>query len=128
MSSTASYQPITRTEMKNFATPDDVRSMDNAHLELLNVAGNTIARFTLKPGWRWSTAVKPIAGTDLCEIPHFQYQVSGRMHVRMADGTEFDILPGQVTAIAAGHDAWVVGDENVVAVDWANASDYGTRS
>ena len=73
---------------------------------------------------RWSTDVKPIAGTDLCEAPHFQYHVSGTLRVRTAEGVEFDATPGQVTALPAGHDAWVVGDEPVVVVDWWGASNY----
>ena len=79
---------------------------------------------TLQPGWRWSDHVKPLAGTDLCEAPHFQYHVQGVLHVVMADGSEFDARPGDVTALPQGHDAWVVGDEPVVVVDWYGASNY----
>ena len=68
--------------------------------------------------------VKPLAGTDLCEAPHFQYHVAGTLHIVMADGAEFDAGPGDVTALPQGHDAWVVGDEPVVVVDWFGASNY----
>ena len=68
--------------------------------------------------------VQPLAGTDLCEAPHFQYHVQGVLHVVMADGSEFDARPGDVTALPEGHDAWVVGDEPVVVVDWYGASNY----
>ena len=50
--------------------------------------------------------MKPLAGTELCEAPHFQYHVSGTLHVVMADGAEFDARPGDVTALPQGHDAW----------------------
>ena len=79
---------------------------------------------TLEPGWRWSSHVKPLVGTDLCEAPHFQYHVQGTLHIVMADGAEFDARPGDVTALPQGHDAWVVGDEPVVVVDWYGASNY----
>jgi quercetin dioxygenase-like cupin family protein len=61
---------------------------------------------------------------ELCEAPHFQYHVSGTLRIRTGDGTEFDAVPGQVTSLPAGHDAWVVGDEPVVVVDWYGASSY----
>jgi hypothetical protein len=68
--------------------------------------------------------VKPAAGTELSEAPHFQYHVSGTLRVRTADGAECDATPGQVTALPSGHDGWVVGDDPVVGVDWWGASDY----
>ena len=77
-----------------------------------------------QPGWRWSTDVKPIAGTEWCEAPHFQYHVAGVLRVRTSGGEEFDARTGQVTTLPSGHDAWVVGDEPVVVVDWWGASHY----
>jgi ketosteroid isomerase-like protein len=108
----------------DFAAADEVREFPRGQLELLHVGGSDIGRLVLQPGWRWSDHVKPIAGTDLCEAPHFQYHVSGRVRIRLADGTEFEALPGQVTALPAGHDAWVVGDEPVIVVDWCGATTY----
>jgi quercetin dioxygenase-like cupin family protein len=77
-----------------------------------------------RPGWRWSEHVKPIAGTGLCEAPHFQYHVAGTLRIQLADGTEFEATAGQITSLPAGHDAWVVGDEDVVVVDWFGATEY----
>ena len=111
-------------EYKRFDAPDETRPFDKGRVDLLNIGGATIGRLTLEPGWRWSEHVKPIAGTDWCEAPHFQYQVSGRIHVVMQDGTEFESEPGTVQALPQGHDAWVVGDEPVVLVDWWGASNY----
>ena len=111
-------------ELKDFATPDEIREFDCGRAELVTVQGSSIGRLVLRPGWRWSEHVKPIAGTELCEAPHFQYHISGRLRIRMVDGTEFDAVPGQVTALPSGHDAWVVGDEDVVVVDWWGASNY----
>lgn len=112
------------SEQKNFATPDETRTFERGLVELVDIAGTQIGRLTLQPGWRWSEHVKPIAGTDLCEAPHFQYHVQGTLRVQMADGTEFDAHAGDVTALPHGHDAWVVGDEPVVVVDWWGASNY----
>jgi hypothetical protein len=111
-------------EHKTFARPDETRSFERGLVDLVDIAGSQIGRLTLQPGWRWSDHVKPIAGTELCEAPHFQYHVQGVLRIQMADGTEFDAYPGDVTALPQGHDAWVVGDEPVVIVDWWGASDY----
>ena len=112
------------TEIKDFRRPDEVRTFDRGKLELLNIGEGVVGKLTLQPGWRWSRDVKPIAGTQLCEVPHFQYQLSGRIHVVMEDGSEFEAGPGSVTSIPAGHDAWVVGNEPVVVIDWHGAVNY----
>ena len=113
-----------KMEHRDFGTADEVRPFDNGQAEILNMAGGVIGRLVLEPGWRWSKDVKPIAGTEWCEAPHFQYHVSGTLHVQMSDGAEFDAGPGQVTYLPSGHDAWVVGDERVVLVDWHGATEY----
>ena len=112
------------SESRDFEAPDEVRKFDNGRAEILNMGGGTIGRLILQPGWRWSKDVKPIAGTEWCEAPHFQYQVSGTLHAKMSDGTEFEAGPGAVTYLPAGHDGWVVGDEPVVLVDWNGATAY----
>ena len=111
-------------EQRDFAEADEVRQFENGRAEILRVGGTEIGRLVLQPGWRWSEHVKPIAGTELCEAPHFQYHVAGTLRIRTADGHELDATPGQVTSLPAGHDAWVVGDEDVVVVDWFGASHY----
>jgi hypothetical protein len=113
------------SEHKTFATPDEVREFPNGKLELLNIAGGAVGRLVLKPGWRWSKDVKPLAKTNSCEAPHFQYHLSGKLAIKMDDGTELIAGPGDVTALPSGHDAWVVGDEPVVVVDWCGATNYG---
>lgn len=116
-----------KAECKHFRSPDEVRTFQKGKLELLNIGGGVVGRLTLEPGWRWSQHVKPIAKTQWCEAPHFQYQVSGRLHVVMADGSEFDTGPGEVSALPSGHDAWVVGNEPVVLIDWSGASNYAKK-
>jgi hypothetical protein len=112
------------TEHKDFSHPDEVRKFEKGRLEILNTSGGVVGRLVLEPGWRWSKHVKPIAGTALCEAPHFQYHVAGTIHIVMADGTEFDAGTGAVMSLPAGHDAWVVGNEPVVAVDFFGATHY----
>jgi len=112
------------SEQKRFGAPDEAREFERGRVDLLNIGGGAVGRLTLQPGWRWSDHVKPVANTDWCEAPHFQYHLSGTLHVKMADGTEFDAVPGDVTALPSGHDAWVVGNEPVVVIDWFGASNY----
>ena len=115
-------------EVKDFKSPDEVRTFEKGKVELVNISGGTVGKLTLQPGWRWSQHVKPIAKTEWCEAPHFQYQVSGRLHIKTSDGKEFDSVPGQVTRLSAGHDAWVVGKEPVVLIDWFGAMNYAKKS
>jgi hypothetical protein len=112
------------TQHKSFGAPDEVRSFPNGEAQILNVGGVEIGRLVFQPGWRWSNDVKPIAGTESCEAPHFQYHLSGTLAIRMDDGTELVARPGDITSLPKGHDAWVVGDEPVVVVDWYGASNY----
>lgn len=111
-------------EQKSFSAPDETRTFECGQVDLLHIGRSDIGRVTLQPGWRWSEHVRPLAGTDLCEAPHFQYHVAGTLHIVMADGTAFDARPGDVTALPQGHDAWVIGDEPVTVIDWWGASNY----
>src|SRR3990170_5493362 len=115
-------------ESKNFSAPDEVRQFEKGKVELVKVGGAMVGRGVFQPGWQWSKHVKPIAKTRLCEAPHFQYQISGTMHVVMDDGTEKDLKAGDVSLIPPGHDAWVVGNEPVVAVDFQGMVDYAKES
>ena len=113
-----------QTEHKSFAQPDEVRAFPHGQAEIVSIGGGQVGRLVFEPGWRWSNDVKPLAGTPSCEAPHFQYHVSGQLAIQMDDGTELIAKPGDITSLPSGHDAWVVGDERVVVVDWYGASNY----
>jgi hypothetical protein len=114
-------QQVQQAEHKSFDAADEIREFPGGKGEILQIGGGEVGRYTVESGWRWSEHVKPIAGTDLCEAPHFQYHVSGTLRIRMADGEEFDVGPGEVSMLMPGHDAWVVGDEPVTVIDWGGA-------
>jgi uncharacterized cupin superfamily protein len=111
-------------ELKAFARPDEVREFPKGRVEIVKVGGAVIGRAIFQPGWRWSTSVQPIAKTKSCEAPHFQYHVSGVLRVHMDDGSEIECRAGDVSRLASGHDAWVVGNEPVVIVDFQGMADY----
>jgi hypothetical protein len=109
---------------KSFDSPDETRTPDKTKVEVVRLAGATAGRFTFQPGWRWSECVKPVVGTDSCQTRHVGAIVSGRLHVAHNDGTEAEVGPGDAYVIEPGHDAWVVGDDSVVAFEFESAETY----
>ncbi|GGO88790.1 cupin [Wenjunlia tyrosinilytica] len=107
---------------KNLDKPDEQRDMPKGHMDVVEVGEVTFGRATFEPGWRWSESVKPIAGTDSCEFSHNGYVEKGHMHIRMDNGEEADLGPGDAFVATPGHDAWVVGDEKCVVYDFAGQS------
>jgi len=113
-----------KAEVKRLGTPDEVREFPKGRLELVKIGGATVGRATFEPGWRWSTSLQPLVKTRSCVAPHFQYHVSGILHIVMDDGTELDCGPGDVSLLPSGHDAWVVGNVPAVVVDFQGMLDY----
>ena len=113
-------------ESKSFDSPDETRPFaeGKGKADIVSVGGHDIGRGTFEPGWRWSEHVKPIAGTDSCQTAHLGYVLSGRMHVVMDDGSEGECGPGDAISIPPGHDAWTVGDEPCVMVDFGQIENY----
>src|SRR3954454_10164682 len=114
-------------EINDFSKPDEVRSPERTTVELVKLGGGEIGRFTFAPGWRWSECIKPVVGTESCQVEHVGYVVSGRLHVEHDDGTAGDIVPGVVYRIAVGHDAWVLDDDPVVVIEFQGAATYAKR-
>jgi hypothetical protein len=115
---------VTRLEAKSHKTPDEVRSPEKTLVEVIRLQGFTIGRFNFQPGWRWSDCVKPVVKTDLCQVSHVGYAVSGGIRVRMKDGSEQSIGAGQSYTIPPGHDAWVEGNEAFVGIEVMSADVY----
>ena len=104
-------------QTKSLDSPDETRSFDKGKMQIAQIDEVTAGRVTLEPGWKWSECVKPLAGTDSCQVQHTGYVVSGQMKIVMDDRSEMDLGPGDAYVIEPGHDAWVVGSEPCVVVD-----------
>jgi hypothetical protein len=105
-------------EARNFDTPDETRTPEKTEVATVTVGGAKVGRATLQPGWRWSECIKPVAGTEDCKAHHLGILLSGVIHVVHADGSEGDVNAGDVYSIEPGHDAWVVGDEVAVGIEF----------
>ena len=111
-------------ESKSLDAPEEVRTPEKTTVDVVNVGPNEVGRFTLEPGWRWSECIKPVVGTDSCQAEHLGYAVSGQIRIEHEDGTSADIGPGQAYYIAPGHEAYVIGDEAFVGVEFKSAGEY----
>lgn len=112
-------------EVKSLSSPEETRPFaDKGRVDVVSLSHGPIGKAAFEPGWRWSEHVKPVAGTDSCHAAHLGYVLSGRMHIVMDDGSEGDIGPGDAFSIAPGHDAWTVGEDPCVMVDFGQIGDY----
>ena len=109
-------------ESRDFDSPDETRTPRKTKVDVVRMGGATVGRFAFEPGWRWSECVKPVAGTDSCQIRHVGVARAGRIHIVHEDGTELDIGAGDAYVIEPGHDAWVVGDEGFVGYEFESTS------
>ena len=107
-----------RLQAKSFSAPDDVRSMPKVRFETVDLDEARVGHCSFEPGWRWSTDLAPLVGTDSCQLRHFGYAMSGAMRIVMDDGQVLDIGPDTVFEIPPGHDKWVIGDEAWVTIEW----------
>jgi quercetin dioxygenase-like cupin family protein len=113
-------------QAKKFDAPDEVREFQDGkgRVELVEMGGNAIGLGTFEPGWRWSEHVKPLAGTDSCQVGHIGYVLKGRMNVVMDNGEELEVGPGDAFHMPAGHEAWTVGEEPCVLLDFGGLKGY----
>jgi mannose-6-phosphate isomerase-like protein (cupin superfamily) len=119
---------MAQADAKSFDSPDETREFEGkGRTEVVKVGGDSIGRSVFEPGWRWSQNIKPIAGTDSCQVHHVGYCLSGRMKVYMDDGGELEIGPGDAFVIPPGHDAEVVGDEDCVSLEFGGAREFAKR-
>jgi class 3 adenylate cyclase len=115
---------MARVQSKSLDAPDEVRRVPNGTIEIYTLDDIVIGRTVFEKGWHWATDVKPIAGTTLCQYHHVGVCISGRLGVRMEDGTMSEVAPGTVFDIPPGHDGWVIGDEPWVTYDVAGMRAY----
>jgi quercetin dioxygenase-like cupin family protein len=113
---------------KSLDQPDETRNFGKGKLEVVQLGDVTVARGVFEPGWKWSEHIKPIAKTESCQVLHTGYIVSGRMGIRMDDGTEAEFGPGDAYVIPPGHEGWTVGDEPVVALEFRGAAVFAKPS
>jgi class 3 adenylate cyclase len=116
---------VAKLQKRNLGAPDELRSVGRGRLELVEMGDAAFGRITYEPGWRWSQDLKPLIGTDWCEIHHVGYCVSGSLRAEMRDGSSMEIGGGDIFEVPPGHDAWVVGDEPWVSVDWTGRRFFG---
>jgi quercetin dioxygenase-like cupin family protein len=105
-------------EVRTFDSPDETRTPEKTRVEVVRMGDASAARMTFEPGWRWSECVKPVAGTESCQARHVGVVQAGRLHVSHEDGSEQEIRAGETYVIEPGHDAWVVGDETFVGLEF----------
>lgn len=110
---------------KRLSQPDEVRQLPGGRVDMFELGDGVVGHAVFEPGWRWSDSIKPTAGTEYCEFHHLGYSVSGRVRIAHRDGAEMEIGPEEFFEIPPHHDAWVVGDEPWVSVDWGSEVAFG---
>ena len=116
---------MARLQTKTFETPDETRTVPRALLRVVNLGEVAIGHAVWQPGWRWSTDLRPIAGTEWCENRHLGYALSGRLAVVTDGGDTIEVSAGSAYEIPPRHDAWVVGNEPFETVEWSSARVVG---
>lgn len=108
------------TQISNLERDGETRPFaGHGHAVIGSAGGLTLMKGVFEPGWRWSTDIAPIAGTESCQTHHLGFVLAGRMQVRMDDGSEMTVEAGDMFDLPPGHDAWVLGDEPCVMVDYS---------
>jgi len=115
---------MAETVKKSFDSPEEVRNVPKARVEVVSLGDVQAMRCTFEPGWTWAECVKPIAGTESCEVEHLGFLMSGEMTIRMDDGTEHHFKAGDAAFIPPGHNAWITGGQECVFIDFQGASTY----
>lgn len=111
--------------LKRFDNPDEIRVFDKGKFEIVTIGGLTLGRATYEPGWKWSEHVRPLAGTEFCEVEHVGLVISGKAVAAIKAGKVYDLVPGTIFHVPAEpHDSWVVGDEPYVSLHFFGADAY----
>jgi len=113
---------------KSFDDPDERVEIAGMVEDVVEVGDFTVGRIVQPPGWRWSEHIKPLVGGEWCSTRHVGLIVSGRMRIEFKDGASVEVGPNDVFDIPPGHDAWVVGEESVVEIDWSGLESWTGRA
>ena len=119
---------MVKMQKKSINKPEETRNFPKGKVKVVKLGGVTFGLATFKPGWKWSKSIKPIVKTKSCQAPHTNYHLSGKLHVKMDDGSEKEFGPGDIGIVPPGHDAWTVGNEPVVALDITGMVNYAKKS
>jgi quercetin dioxygenase-like cupin family protein len=115
---------VSSFERKSHDSPDERRTPPKTRVDIVRLEGFTLGRLTLEPGWRWSECIKPVVGTDTCQVSHVGYAVAGSITIRLPDGSEQTLRAGESYTIPPGHDAWVEGDQPFVGIEVLSAEQF----
>src|SRR5687767_5945262 len=115
---------MARLIVRHFQEPDEVFEAEGVRTESVDLGGVTIGRTVHQPGWRWSTHVKQLVGTELCQARHVGVVLAGQLATQLADGTEMTAGPGDVFSVPPGHDGWVVGIEPLTVLEWSGVDEW----
>jgi class 3 adenylate cyclase len=107
--------------VRSFSAPDEVVEIETVRSEMITKGGMTVSHDLQQPGWRWSLHIKPLVGTEWCQVRHIGVVLRGRIGYLLEDGTEFEAGPLDLMDIPPGHDAWVIGDEPLETIAWTGA-------
>lgn len=111
--------------LRRFEEPDEVREFEKGRFELITIGGMTVGRATYQPGWKWSEHVRPLAGTEFCEVEHVGLVLSGQATAALQGGETVVLEPGTIFHVPpASHDSWVIGDEPYVSLHFLGAQHY----
>ena len=105
----------------------EFREVGGAQIDMVRVGACRVKRVIYPPGFRWSTDMKPIVGTDLCMHAHVGFLARGQVHIQYTDGCTVEFAAPAVVAIEPGHDGWVVGDEAAVLIEFDFERDTVSR-
>ena len=116
------------TVVKSFNKPDETKEPPLTRVDICDLGTCKAARLRVQPGWKWSTCIKPIAKTESCQARHVGCLTKGQIHIKMDDGSEYDLREGDAYVIEPGHDGWVVGDSEAEGYEFETktAETYGS--
>lgn len=123
-----SVNVVTQLQVKSHNSPDETRRPDKTVVDVVTVGDYTVGRYTFEPGWTWADCIKPVVGTDTCQMNHVGYCVSGALDVETTDGGKISISAGDSYAIPPGHNARVVGDQPFQGIEFLSAAEFARPS